>query len=308
MLACVKALLLLALAAALLSSACVSLRPFEEIRRTLPEDRFVRVGGQLVHIEQAGEGPPVVLLHGFGGSTFSWRNVLPGLAESFRVIAVDLNGFGYTQRPKDREAYTRQGQAALVLGVMDALGIARAHLVGHSYGGAITLWIASRHPERVRSMVLVDSAAPSFPEDRRSGIAAFRPFAFVLVRGYALRPSSIRKALERSIYDDSLVTAEMVRGYAERLRIEGLADAYQGLTAPRHGSAERVELETIDLPALVVWGTEDVLIPLEGGRRAAERLPRATFVTMEMVGHIPMEERPGELLEIMVPFLERQGG
>lgn len=303
-----KAILLLALAAALLSSACISLRPFDEIRRTLPEDRFVRVGDQLVHIEAAGEGPPVVLLHGFGASTFSWRHILPGLATSFRVIAVDLNGFGYTQRPKDRESYTREGQAALVLGVMDALGIDRAHLVGHSYGGALTLWIASRHPERVRSMVLVDSAAPSFPEDRRSGAAAFRPLAFLFLRGYALRPSVIRKSLERSIYDDSLVTPEMVRGYTERLHVEGLADAYQGLTAPRRGPAERVELETIDVSALLVWGTEDVLIPIEGGRRAAERLPRATFVAMEKVGHIPMEERPGELLEIMVPFLERQGG
>ena len=303
-----KAILLLALAAALLSTACVSLRPFEEIRRSLPEDRFVQVGAQLVHIESAGQGPPVLLLHGFGASTFSWRHVLPGLAESFRVIAVDLNGFGYTQRPKDPEAYTRQGQAALVLGVMDALGIERAHLVGHSYGGALTLWIASRHPGRVRSIVLVDSAAPSFPEDRRSGAAAFRPLAFLFLRGYALRPSVVRKSLERSIYDDSLVTPEMVRGYTERLRVEGLADAYQGLTAPRPGPAERVELETIDVPALVVWGTEDTLIPIEGGRRAAERLPRAAFVTMEKVGHIPMEERPGELLEIMVPFLKAQGG
>jgi pimeloyl-ACP methyl ester carboxylesterase len=305
----VKVILLLALfAAVLLSTACVSLRPFEEIRRNLPEDRFVRVGEQLVHTEQAGQGPPVVLLHGFGGSTFSWRNVLPGLAESFRVIAVDLNGFGYTQRPRDPDAYTRQGQAALVLGLMDALGIDRAHLVGHSYGGALTLWIASRHPGRVRSFVLVDSAAPSFPEDRRSGFAAFRPFAFLLLRGYAVRPSAVRKALERSIHDDSLVTPEMVRGYTERLQIEGLDDAYQGLTAPRPGPAERVELEAIDVPALVVWGTEDVLIPVEGGRMAAERLPRATFVAMDKVGHIPMEERPGELLEIMVPFLKGQGG
>jgi pimeloyl-ACP methyl ester carboxylesterase len=305
----VRAILLLAVfAAVLLSTACVSLRPFEAIRRTLPEDRFVRFGSQLVHTEQAGQGPPVVLLHGFGGSTFSWRNVLPGLAESFRVIAVDLNGFGYTQRPRDQEAYTRQGQAALVLGVMDALGIDRAHLVGHSYGGALTLWIASRHPERVRSMVLVDSAAPTYPDDRRSGTAAVRPLAFLFLRGYALRPSAVRKSLERSIYDDSLVTPEMVRGYTERLHVEGLDDAYRGLTAPRPGPVERVELEAIDVPALVVWGTEDVLVPVESGRRAAERLPRATFVTLEKVGHIPMEERPREFLEILVPFLKEQDG
>lgn len=75
---------------------CASLRPFDEIRRTEPEDRFLRIGDQLVHVEMAGAGPPLVLLHGFGGSTYSWRRVMPELAQSFRVVAVDLNGFGYT--------------------------------------------------------------------------------------------------------------------------------------------------------------------------------------------------------------------
>ncbi len=77
---------------------CATLRPFDEIRRAEPEDRFLRIGGQLVHVEMAGAGPPLVLVHGFGGSTYSWRRVMPRLAESFRVVAVDLSGFGYTQR------------------------------------------------------------------------------------------------------------------------------------------------------------------------------------------------------------------
>jgi len=145
----------------LLLPGCVPLRPFDEVRRTAPAADFVRAGGQLVHVEQAGSGEPVVLLHGFGASTYSWRKVMPALAERYRVVAIDLNGFGYTQRPKSRESYTREGQAKLVMDTLDALGIARAHLVGHSYGGGITLYLASRHPERFRSMVLVDSSAPT---------------------------------------------------------------------------------------------------------------------------------------------------
>ncbi len=295
-------------AAGLLFSSCVSLRPFEQVRQGLPADRFLRVGDQLVHVEQAGpdSAEPVVLIHGFGASTYAWRQVIPELAGSFRVIALDLNGFGYTQRPKTAESYTREGQIRLVLGVLDELGIEKAHFVGHSYGGALTLWIASRHPERVRSFVLVDSAAPTYPEDRRSAVAAFRPLSVLFIRSVALREESVRKALQKSVYDDSIVTDELARAYLERLTIEGVADAYYGLTAPRRQSTDKVVFEDLDMPALVVWGSEDELVRIEDGRGAAARMPRAEFVVMEGVGHLPMEERPEELSRLLLDFLTSQ--
>jgi pimeloyl-ACP methyl ester carboxylesterase len=283
---------------------CASVRPFSEIRRLVPEDRFLRLGNQLVHVEQAGQGEPVILLHGFGASTYAWRKVLPGLAASFRAIAVDFNGFGYTQRPKDFESYTREGQADLVLRVMDELGIRKAHIVGHSYGGGITIWLASRHPERFLSMVLVDSSAPTYSNDRRNRLAGLRPVAALGLRAL-LRPGSVRRSLIHSVYDDSLVTPELVREYYDRLRIEGAIDAFVGLTAPVRTPPEPVHLETIQVPALVVWGSDDKLISVNAGRRAAGQMPQAEFVVLERTGHIPMEERPEELLAVMLPFLER---
>lgn len=302
------ALPLLAGLAAFLLSGCVSLRPFEQVRQGIAADRFLRVGDQLVHVEQAGpeSAEPVVLIHGFGASTYAWRQVIPELAGSFRVIALDLNGFGYTQRPRAAESYTREGQIRLILGVLDELGIEKAHFVGHSYGGALTLWIASRHPERVRSFALVDSAAPTYPEDRRSAVAAFRPLSALFLRSVALRQESVRKALQKSVHDDSIVTDELTRAYLERLTIEGVEDAYYGLTAPRRGklgSAEQVVFEDLDIPALVVWGSEDELVRIEDGRAAAARMPRAEFVVMEGVGHLPMEERPEELSQLLLGFL-----
>lgn len=287
---------------------CASLRPFEEIRRAEPEDRFLRIGDQLVHVEMAGAGPPLVLVHGFGASTYSWRLVMPRLAESFRVIAVDLSGFGYTQRLADRARYTREAQGELILAVMKALGVDSAHLMGHSYGGGISLWIAWKHPERVRSLVLVDSSAPTYSYDRRSRAAAFRPLTAFYLRTWVLRPSIVRKALLRSFYDDSLVTPELVQAYWERVRIEGVIDAYHGLTVPVRGPVEKVALEEIRVPTLVVWGAEDQLISAESGRRAAARMPNAEFALLEKTGHVPMEERPEELLRLVLPFLERQAG
>jgi pimeloyl-ACP methyl ester carboxylesterase len=287
---------------------CTTLRPFEEIRRAEPADRFLRIGDQLVHVVTAGAGPPLVLVHGFGASTYSWRRVMPRLAESFRVIAVDLSGFGYTQRPRDRARYTREAQGELILAVMDALGIEKANLMGHSYGGGISLWIAWKHPERVRSLVLVDSSAPTYSYDRRSRTASFRPLTALYLRTWVLRPSSVRKALLHSFFDDSLVTPELVEAYWERVRIEGVIDAYYGLTVPVRGPVDTVVLEEIRVPTFIVWGAEDELISVESGRRAAARMPNAEFTVIERTGHVPMEERPEELLRLILPFLERQAG
>lgn len=299
------ALLLAVLPLAMLIPGCVSLRSFSDVRREIPADRFVKVGDQLVHTEQAGSGEPILLLHGFGGSTYTWRKVMPALAESHRVIAIDLNGFGYTQRPKSRESYTREGQEKLVLGVMDALGLDRAHVFGHSYGGGLSLFIASRHPERFRTLVLVDSSAPTYANDRRSRAASFRPLNNLFVRSFALRPGTIRKALEHSYYDDSLVTPELVQAYLDRLQIEGVSDAYYGLTAPVRSPQERVDLAKIDVPALVLWGAHDKLIDPEAGRRSSQVLPQGEFVLLAKSGHLPMEEEPEEFLRAVLPFLER---
>jgi pimeloyl-ACP methyl ester carboxylesterase len=304
--------LILPFAPALLGAlaGCVSLRPFDAVRREVPAGQFVQVGDQLVHVEQAGTGEPVVLLHGFGASAYSWRKVMPGLAagnRGHRVVAIDLNGFGYTQRPRERARYTREAQAKLVLDTLDALGIARAHIIGHSYGGGLTLYLAQTHPERFRTMILVDSSAPTYANDRRSRAAAFRPLTTFFVRTVALRRSMVRKGLLHSFYDHSLVTPELVEAYYERLAVEGAPDAFYGLTAPAPAGAT-VRLETIAVPALVIWGAHDELIAPEVGRRAAKRMPHAEFVLFDKSGHLPMEEEPEAFLAAVLPFLDRHTG
>jgi pimeloyl-ACP methyl ester carboxylesterase len=289
------------------------LRPFAQIRRELPAERFLelcRPGGRQVHVVQAGRGEPVVLLHGFGASTYCWRHVLPALARSHRVVAPDFYGFGATERPRDLASYTRDGQAGLVLGVLDALGIGRAHLVGHSYGGAISLWLAARHPERLASLTLVDTAAPTFPNDRRSRLAATQPLAWLFLHGVALTPWSVRRALEASIRDRSRVTPELVQAYLAPLRVEGVDAAYRGLTMPLRAAhaaeGPEVDFAHLDLPTLVVWGTEDRLVAVEDGRRETARLPHGSFVELSGIGHMPMEECPEELVRILASFLRLQ--
>src|SRR6185503_16593915 len=209
----------------MLLGGCVSLQPWSEVRARLPAAELVEVDGHTVHVEQWGggeqrgpagdPGEAVVLLHGFGESTYSWRLVAPQLAQRHRVVAVDLNGFGYTERRRDPAAYTIDGQMRLVLGALDRLGIQRADFVGHSYGGGLTLWIAAHHPERVRSMALLDSTMPRYSATRRSRAANLRALTYVYLRTVAMRPGYVQKSLRASYGDDALATPEVARAYLD---------------------------------------------------------------------------------------------
>jgi pimeloyl-ACP methyl ester carboxylesterase len=315
-----RALPLLLLAAAALGG-CVSLRPVASLRSgpgLAPAARLLPTSAGEVYLELHGPegGRPVVLIHGFGSSLHSWRKVAPGLAAAgFRVLALDLPGFGYSERPTAAAAYAPEAQAALVAEVLELLavelgadpdggpGSGAVDLVGHSFGGGVALTLAANRPERVRSLVLVDSTLPTHSRARRSDLPFYRPLVYLLIRTVGLRRAFVRAALERSFHDDSLVTRELVDAYRSRLLLRGPAGAYRSLTAPIPRVRLAVDLAAIARPALVVWGEEDALIPARAGRRAAERLPDARFVALPACGHIPMEECPEALLEVLSGFL-----
>lgn len=311
-----------------LLAGCVSLTPYEEVYAGLPPGSFLDVDGYPVYVEvrepaegailaeasgTTGTAEWVVFVHGFGASAFSWREVAPRL-EGYRTVALDLHGFGWSQRPPGIAPYTREGQIALILAVMDRLGAERFHLVGHSYGGALSIALAEEHPERLQSLVLVNAAHPDYLEDRRTALALFQaPLTFYL-RLWALRPRLVRRGLERSMVDDALVTDELVREYLDRLRVEGAPEAYRGLTAPvpakelppllRESARDPVELEEVPVPTLVVWGQADPLITVRQGREATDHIPCHRFVVLPDVGHMPMEEAPVALAEVIQRFLE----
>jgi pimeloyl-ACP methyl ester carboxylesterase len=280
-------------------------RPYADVCASLPCEKLIRVGEQLVHVEQAGQGEPVVLLHGFGGSSHAWRLMMPALARRYRVIAPDLNGFGWTQRPRDVAAYTYAGQAEMVLGVLRQLGVDRFHLIGHSYGGGLALWIAGRHPERVRSVVLISSVLPDYSDQQRQTWARFRGLNWLLVHFFVLSRAAVRRTLELCFHDRNQVTPELVEAYRERLLVEGVEDAYYGLMAPIDLPTPGVALNDVRAPTLVVWGREDRLIPLARAESYVPKLPDAKLVVLDACGHTALEERPQQVLAHVLPFLDR---
>ncbi len=287
-----------------LASGCVSLTPYETLIADLPAERLLTLDGRRVYAEDQGRGEPVVLIHGFGASSYAWRHVSAELARDYRVVAIDLAGFGFTQRPPTKASYSGFAQGELVLAVMDRLGIERAHLIGHSYGGSVSAALAARRPDRFLSLALVNSAAPGYPQARRSALAGFLPLTSFVVRTHSLRRANVGARLKRSTADDSVITEEVVDEYWRRLKVEGAPRAFWGLTAPLEDPHQPVELEELSLPTLILWGVEDELIDADFGRRAAARIPTSRFVPIEEAGHLPMEERPARLTQLLSAFLE----
>lgn len=287
---------------AILAAGCTSLAPYAEVRAKLPDDRFITIDGSEVYVERWGEGEAVVLVHGFGGSSHNWSRVAESLSDRYWLVAPDLRGFGWSERPDQRQEYSFENQVKTVLGVLDALEIERAHVVGHSYGGGVALWLASRYPERVRSLVLVGSTLPGTEFDSGQRLPSAGPLTPLAVR-WMLRPSFIRNALQSSYYDPARVDDALVDSYRERLRVEGVNRAFRGLTAKSSRPQGSLDLSGLEIPTLVVWGAEDPLLPADSGRRFAAAVPDGRFLAIPECGHTPMEETPEAFVAAVEPFL-----
>ena len=269
--------------------------------------RFAEVDGVRVHYQEAGaEGaPPILLIHGFTASNFVWSEVLLPVAESgFHVIAPDLIGFGFSEKPKEGE-YTIDWQARMITGLMDHLGIESATVVGSSYGGAVAATCALDYAERVRRLVLVDAVTNDHVKNQLLLRLAASP-----VLGDLISPLMLGS--------HKLVFWRMKKGYApetahlfdeSRMRAHHrplLAASTQraALTTLRRWRAERIEqeAESIQQPTLLIWGENDPDIPLAHGRKIFEQIPKSRLIIFHRCGHMPMEEYPREFTEVLTGF------
>ena len=270
------------------------------------DSRFIEVDGVQVHYKHYGSGEPtVILLHGFGASTFSWREVYALLSAYGTVIAYDRPGFGLTERPvkedwEGHNPYASDAQVDLLLGLMDALEIQQAVLVGNSAGGRVALQTALDHPERVRSLGLVDAAV--YDGGRPGWLAWLMRWPQVNRLGPVLM-RGIRRwgmdVLQTAWHDPARVTPEVIAGYRRPLHAENWDRALWELTKAAAYENLSGRLEELDMPVLVMTGDDDRIIPTEDSLRLAEEIPGAELVVFAACGHVPQEECPQEFVEAM---------
>ena len=238
---------------------------------------------------EAGKGDPVVLIHGSGPGVTSyanWRLVLPALAENFRVVAPDMVGFGFSERPANIE-YGVQTWADQVVGLMDTLELPTAHMVGNSFGGAIALRIATQHPDRVGKLVLMGSMGVPFPITE----------GLERVWGYEPSFENMRKVLDVFAYSRDLVNDELAEVRYRGSIQPGFQESFAAMfPAPRQRWVEAMctpedDIRRLPHRTLIVHGREDQVIPVQTSLRLMELIDNADLSVFSHCGHWSMIER-----------------
>lgn len=280
---------------------------FEQARANVPHaeySNFAVIDGVRIHYQEKGSGAPLVLIHGFSSSTYSWKDVFDPLSKNFRVIAVDLKGFGFSAKPDGD--YTRRAQAVLVTHLLDYLKIDKAWLAGNSMGGEVALNVALQSPQRVAGLVLIDSAGVTV-----SGSGSLAPGYLLvpvvgrIVTAFALRSDKlVRQGLEKSYYDDTKITADRVAAYYRPLQSRaGQMAALRARTQAGQLPIEQ-EIPEVSAPTLILWGAQDELIPVEAGITMNKLIKSSKLVIFDNCGHVPQEELPEKVAHEMVAFMQ----
>jgi pimeloyl-ACP methyl ester carboxylesterase len=258
--------------------------------------RVAYVDGVGIHYVERGSGPAVVMLHGFGGHTFSFRHTILDLSRDHRVIAVDLMGFGYSERFVEGD-YSQTRRAWLVMRLMDRLGIQKATLLGHSMGGGTAMRIAATWPERVDSLVLAASTAGERFRSRAFGAARLlKPLLPLLPRIASSR------LLLVSVHDSSFLTAELRDAYLAPARIKGSMEGLARMMEDtRHD--EPVAYERVTQPALILWASKERVLPPRMLDELRRCVPHARVEIVEEAGHLLLEERPEVCNALIREFL-----
>ena len=283
-----------------------------EVAVTSPASRFTIVGPAAapfrLHTEEEGTGPPLLLIHGFGASTYSWRAVRPELARTHHVIAVDLKGFGRSDKPFD-DAYSALDQAQLLLQFLDRRGLKEVSIAGHSFGGSVALTLAlelnRKHPGRLKQLILVDGVA--YEQGLPPALHVLRT-PLVGPVSAAIVPSKVQStaALMLAYKDSSKITQDAIDAYARPMEEAGNRHALVRTAekiVPDYVHVLTYQYRTIEQPALLIWCREDRIVPLTIAQRLVREMPNARLEVIESCGHVPQEEEPAMTAGFMHRFL-----
>ena len=272
------------------------------------EDRYTKVGNVNSRYWSAGEkGSTVILLHGVGCSVEFWERNIAALAREHRVFAVDIVGFGRTDKPE--VVYTFELMADFVLDFMNTMDIDKASLVGNSMGGAISLTVAAQAPERVKKIVLVDPVGLG-----RGQSPVMRLMTLPVIGNVLTKPGrqGVVRQMQLCLYDPSQASDDFIdrvtaigtlpgnqRSFLSLLReTANIAGVKGGLVA-----SFSALLKKIKIPILLIWGREDRILPVAEGEAAVEGMADVRLHVMDRAGHLPQIDKPEEFNAAVLDFL-----
>ena len=272
--------------------------------------QFVELDGLDVHVENTKysgdcncEAPLLLLLHGFGASSFSWREVTEGLSQLGEVVSYDRPAFGFTERPTEWASvspYSFEGQMQLLDGLIAKFGEGRKIvLVGHSAGGQIAAEFARRQPQKVSSLILVDPAIFT-----SGGVPSWLVWALDIPQLDRVGPllvgqisSSGDSVIRQSWFDESKITPEIYAGYRAPLEIKGWERAFWNFVKAPKATNLSESLDEIKQATLVITGDADNIVPAAEALKLAGVLPSAELEVIAKTGHLPQEESPAAFID-----------
>jgi pimeloyl-ACP methyl ester carboxylesterase len=264
-----------------------------------------------LYAEELGSGPTVVLLHGLGGSGYTWRYMVDALSRHHRIIAIDLKGFGRSSKPFD-QSYAAPDQAAYVRAFLEQRGLRGITLVGHSFGGAVAMALIldlnRSHQDRVSRLVLLDT--PALPQTLSPTVQLLQQPILPKLALTLLPPAVVAKL---SLLNDDGAFAHLTPNdlsvYAAPLADPGAAHALVTTAqriVPENFEALIRRYPSIHQPTLLLWCRNDTIVPVSTGLRLARMLPRARLRLIERCGHTPAEENPGATTAHLLRFLHQK--
>ncbi|MCB9955478.1 MAG: alpha/beta hydrolase [Caulobacterales bacterium] len=283
-------------------SAMRGVSPAElEAKYMTPADRFVVAAGARVRVREEGpEGAPVILLmHGFLYSLESWDAWAADLSRDYRVIRFDMLGHGLTG-PDPQQRYSPEERAAFLGDLMDALSVDHAIIGGNSLGGLAAWRFAAAHPERADALILVSPGAYSINGVTETPVPPPEPLKVFL---RTAPEAGVAATLARVVADPSVITPERAALVRDMMRRKGNGEAFiqsiEEFTLPDPAAL----LATVTAPALLLWGREDKVIPVEQGEAMENSMPNARLIIYDGVGHTAQEESPAATLDDVREFL-----
>ena len=272
--------------------------PIEELAGE--QDKFIEVNGHTIHYTKQGTGKPLILSHGFAGSIYTWRDLIPLLADHYTVYAYDVLGFGLSDKPSDGD-YSMEAHGDSLIGFMDALNLSTASLIGHSMGGVIIGYAALAAPSRVDKLVMIE---PGFYTDKTPAFLQYMYFPLnrIMARQFYTR-SMTERFLLASFYNKSKVTEEVVDAYMIPTRTPNVLDAMAHMMVTVSGQKHEGVSERIMRPTLIVWGEREPGVLAGAAARLTGEIQGSTLTPVEECGHYVQEEKPQELAKVIRDFL-----
>ena len=270
----------------------------------------VQLHGQPVSYFRAGEGPPIVLIHGITSSARTWREVMPGLAEKHTVIALDLPGHGRSGKP--RGDYSLGNYASGIRDLLSVLDVGRVTVVGHSLGGGVAMQFAYQFPGRLGRLVLVDSGGLGNEVAFFLRAATLPGAEYVIPLLFSSPARSTARAVGRALGWLGLRSSPNTRGLAEGMESLGDRDTRRAFVhtarsvidprGQRVDARDRLYLSE-GVPTMLLWGEKDRVIPMKHGQQAHELMPHSRFEILPGAGHFSHNDDPERFVALLSEFI-----